>query len=138
MKNRDTITNEIFNTNLKLITNRIEEILDLLENTKIMSYMSNSSKLFKLKNELNSIKDNIIKIFKDEVNEIKLTKFSMVVYHWVMNFNEYLKSNLKEGILIDNTNIKILNLDDRHMKKVNSYIKAFRLCIDDVNNQNII
>lgn len=118
MRERDNVTNEIFNTGLKLIINRAKEKLDLLDNTTIVSNMYNNSKLFQLKNEL---------------DEIRLTKFSMVVYYKLMGFREYLKSNIKYGVPADNTSIKVLNLDDNHMDKVNNYIKALQLCIDKVN-----
>ncbi|MFR0019468.1 MAG: hypothetical protein ACLRU3_05885 [Paraclostridium sp.] len=132
--------NEIFKTSLELITNRMKEILDLLENTTIVSNKFNNpnkfngSKLIELENELNSILNNITKIFKkSDLDENRLIRFSMVVYHKVMNIIEYLKSNIKYGVLADYTNIKVLNLADNKMYKVYNYIKALQLCIDKVS-----
>lgn len=132
--------NEIFKTSLELITNRMKEILDLLENTTIVSNKSNNpnkfngSKLIELENELNSILNNITKIFKkSNLDENRLIRFSMVVYHKVMNIIEYLKSDIKYGVLADNTNIKVLSLADNNIDKVLNHIKALQLCIDKVS-----
>lgn len=134
---KDDVTSDIFNTSLELITNRMKELIDLLDNTTIVSSNSdkyNSSNILELKNELNIILNNITKIFiKSDLDEIILTRFSMVVYYKVMSFREYLKSNIKYGVLVDNTGIKALNLDNNHMKKVNNFIKALQLCIDKVS-----
>ena len=137
MGNKYDVTNDIFDTSLELITNRIKELLDLLENTTIVSNKSNkynSSKVIELKNELNIIINNITQIFIESgLDEIRLTKFSMVVYYIVMSFRDYLKLNIKYGVLGDNTSIKALNLEDNHMNKVNNYIKTLQICIDKVN-----
>lgn len=131
---RDNTTNEIFKTSLDVITNRIKEILDLLDDVTIVSNKSNCSNVPELKNELNNITNNITKILTEsDLDEIRLTRFSMVVYNKVMNFVEYLKSNIKYGVLADDTNIKVLNLDNNDMKKVNNFIKALQLCIDKVS-----
>lgn len=134
LMNRDNTTNEIFETSLEVITNRMKEILYLLDNTIIVSNKSNCTNLLELKNELNSITNNITKIFiKSDLDEIRLIRFSMVVYHKVMNIVEYLKFNIKYGVLVDDTNIKILNLDDNQKDKLYNYIKALQLCIDKVS-----
>lgn len=134
LMNRDNTTNEIFETSLEVITNRMKEILYLLDNTIIVSNKSNCTNLLELKNELNSITNNITKIFiKSDLDEIRLIRFSMVVYHKVMNIVEYLKFNIKYGVLVDDTNIKVLNLDDNQKDKLYNYIKALQLCIDKVS-----
>lgn len=134
LMNRDNTTNEIFETSLEVITNRMKEILYLLDNTIIVSNKSNCTNLLELKNELNSITNNITKIFiKSDLDEIRLIRFSMVLYHKVMNIVEYLKFNIKYGVLVDDTNIKVLNLDDNQKDKLYNYIKALQLCIDKVS-----
>lgn len=135
LMDRDNITKDIFNTSLDVITNRMKEILYLLDNTTIVSNKSNCSNVIELKNELNSITDNITKILtRSDLEEIKLIKFSMVVYHKVMNIIEYLKSNIKYGVLDDDINIKVLNSDDNQIYKVYNSIKELKLCIDKLNN----
>lgn len=131
---RDNTTNEIFKTSLEVITNRIKEILDLLDDVTIVSNKSNSYNVLELKNELNNITNNITKILTEsDLDEIRLTRFSMVVYHKVMNFVEYLKLNTKYGVLADDTNIKVLNSDDNQIYKMNNFIKSLQLCIDKVS-----
>lgn len=135
LMDRDNITNDIFNTSLEVITNRMKEILYLLDNTTIVSNKSNCSNVIELKNELNSITDNITKILtRSDLEEIKLIRFSMVVYNKVMNIIEYLKSNIKYGVLDDDINIKVLNSDDNQIYKVYNSIKELKLCIDKLNN----
>lgn len=134
---RDNNTNEIFNTSLDLITNRIKEILELLDNTTTVSNKSNkynSLNVLELKNQLDSITYNITKIFiKSDLDEVILTKFSLVIYHIVMSFVEYLKSNIKYGTLVDDTRVKVLNSDDNQIDKVNNFIKSLQICIDRVS-----
>lgn len=131
---RDNITNEIFNTSLEVITNRMKEILDLLDDVTIVSNKSDCSKVLELKNELNNITNNITKILTEsDLDEIRLIRFSMVVYHKVMNLVEYLKLNIKYGVLADDTNIKVLNSDDNQIDKINNFIKALQLCINKVS-----
>lgn len=131
---RDNTTNEIFKTSLEVITNRIKEILDLLDDVTIVSNKSNSSNVLELKNELNNITNNITKILTEsDLDEIRLIRFSMVVYHKVMNLVEYLKLNIKYGVLADDTNIKVLNSDDNQIYKINNFIKSLQLCIDKVS-----
>lgn len=133
----DNNTNEIFNTSLDLITNRIKEILELLDNTTTVSNKSNkynSLNVLELKNQLDSITYNITKIFiKSDLDEVILTKFSLVIYHIVMSFVEYLKSNIKYGTLVDDTRVKVLNSDDNQIDKVNNFIKSLQICIDRVS-----
>lgn len=48
----------------------------------IVSKKSNSSNTLKLENDLNSITNNITKIFLEyDLDEISVTKFSIVIYH---------------------------------------------------------
>lgn len=133
----DNNTNEIFNISLDLITNRIKEILELLDNTTTVSNKSNkynSLNVLELKNQLDSITYNITKIFiKSDLDEVILTKFSLVIYHIVMSFVEYLKSNIKYGTLVDDTRVKVLNSDDNQIDKVNNFIKSLQICIDRVS-----
>lgn len=135
LMDRDNITKEIFNTSLEVITNRMKEILYLLDDTTIVSNKSNCFNVLELKNELNSIMDDITKILtKNDLEEIKLIRFSMVVYHKVMNIIEYLNSNIKYGVLDDDINIKVLNSDDNQIYKVYNSIEELKLCIDKLNN----
>nr|WP_294575348.1 hypothetical protein [uncultured Romboutsia sp.] len=131
---RDNATNNIFNTSLDLITNRLKEILYLLDDITIVSKKSNSSNTLKLENDLNSITNNITKIFVEcDLDEIRLTKFSMVIYHIVLSFLEFLKSNIKYGALADDTVIKVLNSDDNQIDKINNFIKSLQISIDRVS-----
>lgn len=126
--------NEIFKTSLELITKRIKEILELLDDLIIVSNKSNSLNLIELENELNIILSNITKIFiKSNLDEIRLTRFSMVVYYKVMSFREYLSSNIKYGTLVNDTRIKVLNSDDNQIDKINNFIKSLQICIDRVS-----
>lgn len=131
MKDRDTSENKIFNISLEIITNKIEKIVILLESITITGSIKNSAKLVEFKNELNSIKSNIIKIFKNyDLNLEKLTRFSLVIYYIINTIFDY----INKEILIDNKNIKVLKLEDEHIKKFNNYIKALKVCIDKTNN----
>ncbi|WP_107602635.1 hypothetical protein [Clostridioides difficile] len=131
---RDNITKEIFNTSLEVITNRMKEIVYLLDNTTIVSNKSNCFNVLELKNELNNITSNITKILTEsDLDEIRLIRFSMVVYHKVMNLVEYLKLNIKYGVLADDTDIKVLNSDDNQIDKVYNSVKALQLCIDEAS-----
>ncbi len=134
LMDRDNITKEIFNTSLEVITNRMKEIVYLLDNTTIVSNKSNCFNVLELKNELNNITSNITKILTEsDLDEIRLIRFSMVVYHKVMNLVEYLKLNIKYGVLADDTDIKVLNSDDNQIDKVYNSVKALQLCIDEAS-----
>ncbi len=135
MKHEDIYVNDIFNSSLDIIANRIKEILYLIENTEIVSNISNSYKLVRLKDELIIIQENIKNIFNcKSIDIIDLNKFSLVIYYIAMSLLEYLKSISKNQVLINNINTNILKLEEKHTIRINSYIKALKLSIDKVQN----
>lgn len=136
MKNEDIYANDIFNSSLDIISNRIKEILDLIENIDIVSNISNSYKLAKLKEELTIIEKDIKNIFNcKSIDIIDLNRFSLVTYHGVMSLLEYLKSNSKNKVVINNIDIKVLKLEDEHINKINLYIRKLNICMDKMNNK---
>lgn len=135
LKHEDIYVNDIFNSSLDIIANRIKEILYLIENTEIVSNISNSYKLVRLKDELIIIQENIKNIFNcKSIDIIDLNKFSLVIYYIAMSLLEYLKSISKNQVLINNINTNILKLEEKHTIRINSYIKALKLSIDKVQN----
>lgn len=136
MKNEDIYANDVFNSSLDIISNRIKEILDLIENIDIVSNISNSYKLAKLKEELTIIEKDIKNIFNcKSIDIIDLNRFSLVTYHGVMSLLEYLKSNSKNKVVINNIDTKVLKLEDEHINKINLYIRKLNICMDKMNNK---
>ena len=52
-----------------------------------------------------------------------------------MSLLEYLKSNSKNKVVINNIDTKVLNVEAKHINKISLYIKKLDICIDRVSDK---
>lgn len=127
------ITVEVINTQLELITGRFKKIKELLDGENVLCSVGSIDKLVDLKKKLTVAEKQVVDIFNNKgLDENKITRISMLVYHIVMSMYEYLNKNINSKI-----SEKYFKLDDNHINAINSHIKNLYKCIDTVQAQDL-